>query len=236
MTEQPGEQGEDPTDSFTSTASSPSPDPTPTAASAAAIVADDEIEGSTTDPRRWLATKTRRRIALALVVILGCWAGGWFRASSDDGLTAAQADQATVRLTLDGFPLGQANGCDDLGGPQAALQIPLHNYSPGPVVIRSISVDPPGQPSGAAQKLGFTIPPGGSTTVEALIPIQLCTAHQSSKCPSTEVELDATAAVVPESGHVHEIRLPIGEWVPTKFLQLYEDAPLADWSSSLTCQ
>lgn len=195
----------------------------------------EEVEGSTAEPRRWLITKARRRTALAVLLILGLWAGGWLRARSDSGLTSAEADQVSVRLTLDNFSLGQSNGCNNLGNTQAVLQIPLHNYSPGAVEIRSISVDPPGQAPGAVQDLGFTIPPGGSTTVEALIPIQLCTSHQSTHCPSSDVELDATAAMIPESGRVHEVRLPIGEWVPTKFLQLYEDAPLAAWGSSLNC-
>lgn len=176
-----------------------------------------------------------RVVALVLVVVLGCWAGGWFRAWSDRGLTAAQADQATVRVALDNFSLGQSNGCDALGSNLVALQIPLHNYSPGPVVIRSISVDPPGQAPGTAQATGVTIAAGGSAVVEVLIPIQLCTANQSTHCPSTDVELDATAAVVPESGRVHELRLPIGEWVPARYLQLYEDAPFVDWGLPLAC-
>lgn len=200
------------------------------------VEGSDEVENATTEPARWLDSKVRRRIALGLVVVLGCWAGGWFRAWSDRGLTPAQADQAIVRLALDGVALGQTNGCDDLGNTQAKLQIPLHNYSAGPVEIRSLAVDPPGQAPGAAQKMGFTIPAGGSITAEVLIPIQLCTAHQASQCPDSEVELDATAAVVPESGRVHDLKLPIGEWVPTKFLQLYEDAPFAAWGSSEACQ
>lgn len=224
MTEQPQSQPEE-----SEIPAGPSEEP------ADAVVGGDEIEGSTAEPGRWLSTRWRRRTALILVLVLGCWAGGWLRAWRSDGLTSAQADRVDVRLTLDGFPLGQNNGCDNLGGTQAVLQIPVRNYGPGSVVIRSISVDPPGQAPGAAQKLGFTIPAGGSTTVEALIPIQLCTAHQSDRCPGTEVELDATAEVVPESGRVHDVRLPIGEWVPTKFLQLYEDAPIAAWASSLKC-
>lgn len=197
----------------------------------------DEIESAPPRPawRFRPGPEVRRRVALALVLVLGCWAGGWFRAWSDRGLTAAQADQATVRLTLDGFALGQSNGCDDLGGSQTVLQIPLHNYSPGPVLIRSISVDPPGRAPGAAQKMGFTIPVGGSTVLEVLIPIQLCTSYQDDRCPGSDVELDATVAVVPESGRVHNEKLPIGEWVPTKFLQLYEDAPFAAWGSSANC-
>jgi len=193
-----------------------------------------DIQAAAAEPARRRGGRVRRWAALVLVVVLGCWAGGWFRAWSDSGLTAAQADQAIVRLTLDDFSLGQANGCDALGSNLAVLQIPLHNYSPGPVVIRSVSVDPPGQPPGPAQTTGVTIAAGGTVLVEALIPIQLCTAH-SAQCPSTETELDATAAVVPESGRVHELRFPIGEWVPTKFLQLYEDAPFTSWGSSSTC-
>jgi hypothetical protein len=197
----------------------------------------DEIESAPPSPSwRFLpGPKARRRVALVLVVVLGCWAGGWFRAWSEGGLTAVQADQATVRLTLDGFALGQSNGCNDLGGSQTVLQIPLHNYSPGPVQIRSIAIDPPGQAPGAAQKMGFTIPVGGSTTLEVLIPIQLCTSYQDIQCPSSDVLLDATVAAVPESGRVHEETLPIGEWVPGKFLQLYEDAPFAAWGSSAAC-
>ena len=198
----------------------------------------EEIQGSPTaavDPTRRRRGRVARVLALVLVLLVGCWAGGWFRAWSDRGLTAAQADQATVRLALDGFSLGQSNGCDDLGSNLVALEIPLHNYSPGPVLIRSISVDPPGQAPGAAQATGVTIKAGGSAVIEVLIPIQLCTANRATQCPSTEVELDATAAVVPESGRVHEVRLPIGEWVPARYLQLYEDAPFVDWGLSWTC-
>lgn len=231
MTEQPGEQADEQADDQ----STESAEPIEPAESVDAVVGGDEIESATPERRRRLSPKVRRRIALALVLVLAGWAGGWVRAWSNDGLTAAQADQASVRLTLDNFALGQVNGCDDLGGTQAVLQIPLHNYSPGPVEIRTITVDPPGQAPGAAQKVELTIPAGGSTTVEALIPIQLCTAHEATQCPSTEVELDATAAVVPESGRVHDVRLPIAEWVPTKFLQLYEDAPFAAWGTSASC-
>ncbi|HEV2634456.1 MAG TPA: hypothetical protein VGX23_04875 [Actinocrinis sp.] len=195
----------------------------------------DEIESAAAEPRRWLDSKVRRRVALGLVAVLAVWAGGWYRAWSDRGLTGAQADQASVRLTLDNVSLGQSNGCDNLGGTQTVLQIPLHNYSPGPVQLRSIAVDPPGQAPGAPQKMGFTLPPGGTTTVEVLIPIQLCTAHQSAQCQGGEVELDATAVVVPESGRVHDVRLPIGEWVPFRFLQLFEDAPFANWAFTSAC-
>ena len=196
---------------------------------------DSDQDAPTAPARRRRGAKASRWGALVLVVALGCWAGGWIRAWSDSGLTAAQADQADIRLTLDGVALGQSNGCNDLGNSLAVLQIPLHNYSPGPVLIRSMAVDPPGQKPGAAQKTGVTIAAGTSAVVEVLIPIQLCTADEATECPSTEVELDATAAVVPESGRVHEVRLPIGEWVPGKFLQLYEDAPFADWGISWNC-
>jgi len=179
--------------------------------------------------------RARRWTALGLVVILGCGAGGWFRAWSDRGLTAAQADQADVRLTLDGFALSQSNGCDALGLPEVALEIPLHNYSPGPVVIRSIAVNPPGQAPGPAEAAEVTMAAGSSATIQAIVPIQLCTANQTTRCPTAEVELDATAVVVPESGRVHDVRLPIAEWVPTKYLQLYEDAPFASWGSPGTC-
>lgn len=198
----------------------------------------DELAGgaeTVPEPARRRGAKLGRRVALALIVVLGCWAGGGFRAWSDSGLSAAQADQADVRLSLDDFSLGQINGCDQLGGTQVVLQIPLHNYSPGAVVIRSITVDPPGTAPGATQKVGLTIPAGDTIMVEALIPIQLCTAHEATQCSDTQAELDATAAVVPESGRVHEIRLPIAEWVPMKFLQLYEDAPFAGWGSSWNC-
>jgi hypothetical protein len=194
-----------------------------------------EIQGGAPEPAQRRRGRVRRWTALGVVVLLGCGAGGWFRAWSDSGLTAAQADQANIRLTLDGFALGQSNGCDDLGENLVALEIPLHNYSPGPVLIRSISVDAPGQAPGPAQATGVTIAAGSSATVEALIPIQLCTANQTTQCPSTQVELDATAAVVPESGRVHDVRLPIAEWVPTRYLQLYEDAPFASWGSPSTC-
>jgi hypothetical protein len=179
--------------------------------------------------------RIRRWTALGLVVILGCAAGGWFRAWSDSGLTAAQADQADVRLTLDGFALSQSNGCDQLGLPEIALEIPLHNYSPGPVVVRSIAVNPPGQAPGPAEATDVTMAAGSSATIQAIVPIQLCTANQATRCPTAEVELDATAVVVPQSGRVHEVRLPIAEWVPTKYLQLYEDAPFASWGSPGTC-
>lgn len=178
----------------------------------------------------------RHASLLLLVTALGCWAGGWVRASTNHGLTAAQADQTTIRLTTDGFPLGQYNGCDELNYTQAALQVPLHNYGPGPVAVRSIVLDPPGQAPEAAQKMSVTIDAHGSAMVEALIPIQLCTAdHDDDECPKAEEELDATFAVVPDSGRVHEVTLPIAEWVPTRFLQLYEDAPFADWGGTTTC-
>ena len=195
----------------------------------------EEIQGTVPEPSRSRGGRIRRWVALGLVVLLGCAAGSWYRAWSDRGLTAAQEDQANVRLTLDGFALGQSNGCDALGENLVALEIPLHNYSPGPVVIRSISVDAPGQPPGPAQATGVTIAAGSSAQVEALIPIQLCTVDYATQCPNTEVELDATAAVVPESGRVHEVRLPIGDWVPTRYLQLYEDAPFASWGTTSTC-
>jgi hypothetical protein len=197
--------------------------------------ADVDIQPTAPEPARRLGGRVRRWAALALVVVLGCWAGGWFRAWSDSGLTAAQADQTNVRLTLDSVPLSQANGCDELGSNVAMIQIPLHNYSPGPVVIRSVAVDPPGQPPEPTQATGVSIPADGSGVVQILIPMQLCTATHTTHCPNTGVELDATAAVVPESGQVHELRLPIGEWVPTKFLQLYEEAPFAGWGSSFSC-
>ena len=197
----------------------------------------EDIQIAESEPAQPRSGRRRalRWTALVLVVLLGCLAGGWFRAWSDRGLTAAQADQATVRLTLDGFALGQSNGCDALGADVAVLDIPLHNYSPGPVQIRSITVNPPNQEPGLAQPTGVSIAAGGSAVVEALIPIQLCTASEATDCPTTEVELDATVAVIPESGRVHELKLPIAEWVPTQFLQLYEDAPFAAWGSTPSC-
>jgi hypothetical protein len=196
-----------------------------------------EQGGHTAPPGAGRGGRFLRRASLLLTVVaLGCWVGGWVRASSDHGLTAAQADQTTIRLTLDGFPLGQYNGCDELNYTQAALQIPLHNYSPGPVAIQSIAVDPPGQAPEAAQKTGVTIGAHSSAQVEALIPVQLCTAdHGDDECPKAERELDATFTVIPDSGRVHEVTLPIAEWVPTRFLQLSEDAPFADWGGTTTC-
>ncbi|HEV2634823.1 MAG TPA: hypothetical protein VGX23_06720 [Actinocrinis sp.] len=186
-------------------------------------------------PGRRRGSRALRWGVLVLVVLLGCWAGGWLRAWSGAGLTTAQADQVTLRPALDGFALGQSNGCDDLGRSQAVLQIPLHNYSPGPVQVDSIAVDPPGQAPEAAQKTRVTIAAGSSAVVEVLIPIQLCTEQKAQWCPSTDVELDATASVIPKSGRVHQIRLPIAEWLPTTSLQLYEDAPFSGWGISANC-
>lgn len=194
------------------------------------------VGGAAPDPGRRQPghRRLRRSGPLALAVIVGCCAGGRQRYQATDGLTPAKQDQVAVRLGY-GVPGYQEGYCAPDSASGVGFQVPIVNDGPGPVQIRSVSIDPPGAAAEPEQRLSVTIGAGKSASVAIAVPSALCQSPVPDCGAGVETDLYATFAVTPMSDRVHDVRLPVGAWTSNGLLQQYEGADFDTWDSFGSC-
>lgn len=150
------------------------------------------------------------RLSLALIAAGGLALGGWLGLRPAPKLSAAQKDQVIVRLDPAADEEWAAMCADSVD----KIKIPLKNYGPGPVAVRSVTVD--GSWSGGGpQPLSATIAPGRTATVVFVLTTDpsICAHSPVPECdPYAEAVVDATFTFVPLSGRSRDVRLPIGAW------------------------